>query len=92
MAYAYSDLIKESGEELLCKQRSSSKVIVFQRLQMLRLLKSSRANTLVAAAPLVGATERSLQRWWKQYRQQGLQSLLEVAPTRQSRLSQEKAG
>lgn len=90
MAYAYSDLIKESGEELLCKQRSSSKVIVFQRLQMLRLLKSSRANTLVAAAPLVGATERSLQRWWKQYRQQGLQSLLEVAPTRQSRLSQEQ--
>ena len=63
MAYANSELIKESGEELLCKQRSSSKVIVFQRLQMLRLLKSSRANTLVAAAPLVGATERSLQRW-----------------------------
>lgn len=90
MAYTYSELIKESEEELLSKQRSTSKVIVFQRLQMLRLLKSSRANTLVAAAPLVGVTERSLQRWWKQYRQQGMQSLLEVEPTRQCRLNQQQ--
>lgn len=87
MAYFYPELIEESDKELLSKQRSTSKVVVFQRLQMLRLLKSSRAKTLVAAAPLVGATERSLQRWWKQYRQQGLQSLLEVAPTRQPKLS-----
>lgn len=87
MAYVYPELIEESDKELFSKQRSTSKVIVFQRLQMLRLLKSSQAKTLVAAAPLVGATERSLQRWWKQYRQQGLQSLLEVAPTRQPKLS-----
>ena len=90
MAYAYSELIKESEEELLSKQRSTSKVIVFQRLQMLRLLKSSRANTLVAAAPLVRVTERSFQRLWKQCRQQGLQSLLKVASTRQFRLSQQQ--
>ena len=71
MSYAYPELIKGSEEELLSKQRSTSKVIVFQRLQMLRLLKKTRTNTLVAAAPLVGVTERSLHRWWKQYRQQG---------------------
>ena len=90
MAYAYSELIKERKEELLSKQRSTSKVIVFQLLQMLRPLKSSRANTLVAAAPLVGVTERSLQRWWKQYRQQSIQSLLKVEPTRQCRLYQQQ--
>ena len=85
--YVYPELIEESDKELFSKQRSTTKVIVFKRLQMLRLLKSSRAKTLVAAAPLVGATERSLQRWWKQYRQQGLESLLEVEPTRQPKLS-----
>ena len=44
MAYFYPEMIEESEKEMFSKQRSTSKVVVFQRLQMLRLLKSLRAK------------------------------------------------
>ena len=83
----YQELIKESDEELSRCQKSSGKVLVYQRLQMLRILKAGKASTLVEAAPLVGVTERSLQNWWRFYKQQGLESLLRVEPNRKPKLS-----
>ena len=86
----YQELIKEGDEELRVEQKSSGKVVVYQRLQMLRILKSGKATTLVEAAPLVGVTERSLQNWWRLYKQQGLEMLLRVEPNRRPRLDAEQ--
>lgn len=90
METKYSQSIDQSVEELQSLQKSQSKVVVYQRLQMLRLLKQCQAKTLTAASKLVGVSKRSGLRWWKQYKQEGLESLLVVAPTRQPRLSKEQ--
>lgn len=87
---SYAEKIQESDEELYAKQKASTKVVIFQRLQMLRLLKSGQAKSLTEAASLVGVSERSTSRWWKCYREQGLESLLKIAPTRKPRLSVEQ--
>lgn len=87
METKYSKAIDQSVEELQSFQKSQSKVVVYQRLQMLRLLKECQAKTLTESSKLVGVSKRSGLRWWKQYKQQGLESLLVVAPTGQSRLS-----
>ena len=83
----YQELIKESNEDLGAVQKTSGKVVVFQRLQMLRILKTGKATTLVEAAPLVGFTERSLQNWWRLYREHGLEGLQRVEPNRRPRLN-----
>ena len=57
---------------------------------MLRLFKSGQAKSLAAAAQLVGVCCRSVQTWWKVYRQQGLSGLLALTPTRQLSLSREQ--
>ncbi len=90
MRYAYAQLVKEEEGFLQQQQRSSSKVLVFQRLQMLRLFKSGQAQSLAAAAQLVGVCSRSVQTWWKLYQQQGLSGLLSLTPTRQISLSREQ--
>ena len=90
METKYSQAIAQSVEELQSLQKSQSKVVVYQRLQLLRLLKDCQAKTLTEASNLVGVSKRSGLRWWKQYKQEGFESLLEVAPTRQSRLSKEQ--
>ena len=87
METLYSQAIQQSEEELQSRQRSASKVVIYQRLQMLRLLKSCQVKTLSEAARVIGVNKRSTQKWWRQYKEQGLESLLVVAPTRQPRLS-----
>ena len=87
METLYSQSIQQSEEEFQSRQRSATKVVVYQRLQMLRLLKNCQAKNLSEAARAIGVNKRSTQRWWKQYKEQGLESLLVVAPTRQPRLS-----
>lgn len=84
---AYQELIKEREEELVKAQKASGNVLVYQRLQMLRLLKNGSATALVAAAPLVGVSERSLQNWWKLYKEEGLERILKVEPNKRPRLS-----
>ena len=90
METKYSQAIDQSVEELQSLQKSQMKVVVYQRLQILRLLKECQAKTLSEASKLVGVSKRSGLRWWKQYKQKGLESLLEVAPTRQPRLSSQQ--
>lgn len=86
----YSQIISESSDELQVRQKASKKIVVYQRLQLLWLLKECQAKTLVEAAKLTGVSERSAQRWWKQYKQQGLESLLVIVTPRQIRLSAEQ--
>ena len=90
METKYSQAIDQSLEELQSLQKSQTKVVVYQRLQMLWLLKECQTKTLSEASKLVGVSKRSGLRWWKQYKQDGLESLLAVAPTRQVRLSKEQ--
>jgi transposase len=90
MSYAYEQLVQEDETTLQQQQRRSSKLFVYQRLQMLRLFKLGQAKSLAAAAQLLGVTCRSVQTWWKLYRQQGLSGLLAYTPTRQIRLSSEQ--
>ena len=90
MGYAYEQLVQEAEADLQQQQRRSSKLLLFQRLQMLRLFKSGQAKSLAAAAQLLGVTSRSVQTWWKLYRQQGLSGLLAYTPTRQISLSSEQ--
>ena len=87
---SYVEKIQESHQELYVKQKASTKVVIFQRLQMLRLLKSGQARSLNEAASMVGASQKSTSRWWKSYREQGIESLLKVAPTRKPSLSAEQ--
>jgi transposase len=90
METKYSQAITQRVEELQSLQKSQSKVVVYQRLQLLRLLKECQAKTLTEASTLVGVSKRSGLRWWKQYKQEGFESLLVVAPTRQPRLSKQQ--
>lgn len=90
METKYSYAIDQSVEELQSLEKSQKKVVIYQRLHLLRLLKECKAKTLVEASSLVGVCERSGQRWWKLYKQEGIEALLVVAPTREPRLSQEQ--
>ena len=78
METKYSQAIAQSVEELHSLQKSQSKVVVYQRLQLLRLLKDCQAKTLTEASNLVGVSKRSGLRWWKQHKQEGFESLLVV--------------
>jgi transposase len=90
MSYAYEQIVQEAETDLQQQQRRSNKLLVFERLQMLRLFKSGQAKSLAAAAQLVGVSSRSVQTWWKLYRQQGLSGLLALTPTRQISLAREQ--
>lgn len=61
------------------------------RVQALRLLKSGAAQSLEAAARLVGHSPRQVARWWATYRREGLEALLRepTYPGRRPRLTPE---
>lgn len=90
METKYSRGIAQGVEELQSLQKLQTNVVVYQRLQLLRLLKDCQAKTLTEASNLVGVSKRSGLRWWKQYKQEGLKSLLVVAAKRHPRLSKEQ--
>lgn len=72
----YPRVIKEPVKELLCKEREQSKAFVRDRIRFLHLLKSGKCATQTQAGELVGLRPRSSQRLWQQYREGGLQALL----------------
>lgn len=76
----YPTVIRESVAELSALERDRRGQPTQARVTMLRLLKSGQARTLVAAAPLIGYGERTVNRWWKTYQVEGLSSLLEQRP------------
>jgi transposase len=72
----YTRAIKESELELLALEQQLRGKRTAVRVQMLRLLKSRKVETVQAAAPVVGYSSRQLQNWWASYRAGGIEALL----------------
>jgi transposase len=86
----YIQAIKESELELLALEQQLRGRRTAVRVQMLRLLKSRKVETVQAAAPIVGFSHRQLQNWWASYRAGGIEALLVVKrrPGGQTRLTE----
>jgi transposase len=76
----YPEVISESLDDLVALERSLRGQRVQPRVAMLRLLKSGQAPSLLAAAPVLGYGERTVNRWWKRHQTAGLAGLLEQRP------------
>ncbi|MDX1545912.1 MAG: helix-turn-helix domain-containing protein [Rhodothermales bacterium] len=73
----YPDQIRESAETLEQLERSLRGQALCDRVKMLRLLKTGVCDSRRTLAPILGYSERQLQRWWKTYKRGGLDLLLE---------------
>ncbi len=77
MAGVYKLEIVESAEELkqmLVKQKAAQ---ARERVQLLFLLKTGQASTIQQAAQLLGRNRVTIQTWLRQYRDGGMEGLLE---------------
>ena len=72
----YSQVIEEDPEELKELEKYHRYTHLFQRVRMLRLLKSGECSNLAEAAEALGYSWRQCQRWFASYRHGGLQELL----------------
>lgn len=72
----YTDLIRESEDEIARLERQYRNGPVAARLKMLRLLKSGAYRSRRALSQVLGYGERQLQRWFNTYRKGGIQALL----------------
>src|SRR5215217_3436716 len=72
----YSRVIEEDPQELKELERYHRYTHLFQRLRMLRLLKSEECRNLGEAAEALGYSWRQCQRWFKSYSEGGLQELV----------------
>jgi transposase len=76
MEMNYPSLITESVEDLHGLEHAERRTGRSDRLRMLRLLKSSTVPTVTQAASVLGYTVRTLQNWWRAYREGGVPGLL----------------
>jgi transposase len=76
----YREAIEEGEEDLRHKERELRGESTQARVRMLVLLKSGKATSLPKCAPLTGYSLRQLTRWWKRYKDSGLEGLLESKP------------
>src|SRR5215208_2484156 len=67
----YSRVIEEDPQELKELERYHRYTHLFQRLRMLRLLKSEECRNLGEAAEALGYSWRQCQRWFKSYSEGG---------------------
>lgn len=72
----YPALIREEVSDLLRVEKEQQRALIRDRVRFIRLLKAGTAQTQQQAGELVGLKRRKSQLLWKQYRQQGLDSLL----------------
>jgi transposase len=72
----YPQVIKEDPHELKKLEKYHRYSHLFQRMRMLRLLKSGACSNLGEAADALGYSWRQCQRWFASYRQGGLEELL----------------
>ena len=77
MRLNYPDLIEETPKELARLEREHRSGPLGVRLKMLRLLKAEAYPSRLQLAPVLGYSRKQLQRWWKAYREGGLDALLE---------------
>lgn len=75
MQIDYEKAIGESIQVLQQKEQQLRNARVLKRIQMLRMLKSGQATTLLQASSLVGFSERQAQRIWQQYLKEGLDNI-----------------
>lgn len=72
----YTDLIRESEDEIARLERQYRNGPVAARLKMLRLLKTGAYRSRRTLSQVLGYGERQLQRWFDTYRKGGIQALL----------------
>ena len=73
----YPSVIRESEEELRTLERQHrSTPRLLRRIQMLRLLKSGACRSMIRAAPILDYSVPQLERWWRIYREGGVELLL----------------
>jgi transposase len=72
----YSQVIEEDSRELKELEKHHRYTHLFQRVRMLRLLKSEECRNLGEAAEALGYSWRQCQRWFASYRKGGLEELL----------------
>ena len=72
----YPNVITESPELLHELEKRHRYTHLFQRVRMLRLLKSGECSNLGEAADALGYSQRQCQRWWGAYTEGGLDELL----------------
>jgi transposase len=72
----YPHVIEEDPHELKKLEKYHCYTHLFQRVRMLRLLKSGECSNLAEAADALGYSWRQCQRWFASYREGGLQELL----------------
>ena len=72
----YPQIIHEDPHELERLEKRHRYTHLFQRVRMLRLLKSGECRNLGEACEALGYSWRQCQRWFASYRRGGLQELL----------------
>jgi predicted DNA-binding transcriptional regulator YafY len=72
----YPRVIEEDPQELEELEKRHRYTHLFQRVRMLRLLKSAECTNLGEAAKALGYSRRQCQRWFLTYRREGLEELL----------------
>src|ERR671912_780165 len=72
----YSRVIKEDPQRLKELEKHHRYTHLFQRVRMLRLLKSEECKNLSEAAEALGYSWRQCQRWFASYKKGGLKELL----------------
>src|SRR5215218_2050547 len=72
----YSQVIEEDPQELKELERYHRYTHLFQRVRMIRLLKSEESTNLGEAAQALGYSWRQCQRWFATYNKGGLDELL----------------
>ena len=77
MRLNYPELIQEAAEDLARLERCHRSGPLEARLKMLRLLKTGAYTSRLQLAPMLGYSRKQLQRWWRAYREGGLDALLE---------------
>jgi transposase len=72
----YPQIVKEDPQELKKLEKYHRYSHLFQRMRMLRLLKSGACRNLGEAADALGYSWRQCQRWFACYKRGGLEELL----------------
>src|SRR5918996_3433832 len=72
----YPQVIEEDPQQLKELEKRHRYSHLFQRVRMLRLLKSEECTNLGEAAQALGYSWRQCQRWFASYKKGGLQELL----------------
>jgi transposase len=91
MGIDYGDQITQTPTALLAMERRLRGRPIADRVKLLRLLKTRTCRSLRGAAPMLGYSERQLQRWWGTYTTGGLEALVRW-PARRGRHAQVREG